>query len=76
MGVGYKNHPGLTTHATGRAGPDVAHPSAEGNLAFASSRNQFPSIGGVVRSAGVVRELKKMRLLPIVIASEAWRSSK
>ena len=27
--------------------PGFAHPSAEGNLAFVLSRNQFPSIGGV-----------------------------
>ena len=52
------------------------HPSAEGNLAFVSLRNKFPSIGGVTRSVGVVRDYKKPHLLPIVIASKAWRSSK
>ena len=27
-------------------GPICRHPSAEGNLAFVSSRNKFPSVGG------------------------------
>ena len=63
-GVGYNDHPGLRP------------PLRRGELCPATVRSQFPSIGGVPQRGGVVRDFKKMPLLPIVIASKAWRSSK
>ena len=53
-----------------------APPLRRGELYPATVRSQFPSIGGVARSAGVVREFKNTHLVPFVIASKAWRSSK
>ena len=46
-----------------------APPLRRGELCPATGRSQFPSVGGVARSARVVREFKNAHLLPIVTAS-------
>ena len=67
-GWGYNDHPGLTTHATSRAGPDVAHPSAEGNFIQRRYVASSPPLEGCPQG-GVVREFEIIPLLPIVTAS-------
>ena len=50
--------PGLTTHATHRAGPGVAHPSNGGELSTFPSRSKFPfTTGGVTDSRLVAKQV-------------------
>ena len=48
--------PGLTTHATHRAGPGVAHPSNGGELSPQRKRNKFPSAEGYPQGGVVHHE--------------------
>ena len=60
----YCDHPGTS-----------CHPSAEGNFGPRRNVPSSPPLDGWAQP-GVVREFKKPHLVPLVIASKAWRSSK
>ena len=55
---------------------DACHPSAEGNLLRSRRGLSSPPLEGWRLAAGVVRECRLGHLVPFVIASGAWRSSK
>ena len=56
--------------------PGFAHPSNGGELIPQRDEGQVPLYGGVPAGRGGQKARKNTHLLPIVIASKAWRSSK